>query len=302
VYHNEKKCGSSTNCPRIFKHLQIVHQCVQIREPNPFGLALLWLPEIKRIMAIHKLTLVVLCFFVSNMVANNIVASDEVASVVAEEMPLIHKEDFEDGLKFWRMTNDDVWKIVETKREGEISKSLRVTGKSKYQPPVRSPHSIAWLKEKFVGDFVLTVQAENTNYKAGGHRDLCLFWGRQDASHFYYVHFGATADAHSCQIFIVDGKPRTKITVDEVDGTPWGEGVEWHTLRVERTVGDGTIKVFFGDMKKPHMTAKDTTFAWGEVGIGTFDDNGNFDDFELRGISVEPQKRANTAPDTIKSD
>ena len=208
------------------------------------------------------------------------------------QLPLVHKDDFEKGLKAWQTTDDAFWKLIDIERDGKKTKSLRVTGKSKYKPPVRSPHSIAWLKDKHVSDFVLTVRAENTNYKAGGHRDLCLFWGRQDASHFYYVHFGAKADPHSCQIFIVDGKPRTKITVDEVKGTPWGEGREWHTLRVVRSVKDGTIQVFFDDMKKPHMTAKDKTFAWGQVGIGTFDDNGNFDEFELRGVAVKPPAKS----------
>jgi hypothetical protein len=40
-------------------------------------------------------------------------------------------------------------------------------------------------------------------------------------------------------------------------------------------------------MEKPLMTARDKTFTWGHVGLGTFDDHGNFDDFELRGIRVE---------------
>jgi hypothetical protein len=44
------------------------------------------------------------------------------------------------------------------------------------------------------------------------------------------------------------------------------------------------IKVFFDDMKTPIMMAKDDKFQWGQVGIGTFDDNGNFDNFELRGV------------------
>ena len=211
-------------------------------------------------------------------------------SLLAEELPLVFQDDFEQDLSGWQTTRDDVWKLVKLERAGSTTQVLRVTGKSAYQPPVRSPHSIAWVKGKRVGDFVLTVKAENTNHQAGGHRDLCLFWGRQDASHFYYVHFGAKADDHSCQIFIVDGKPRTKITVDEVPGTPWGEGRQWHTLRVERTLGDGLVKVYFDDMKKPHMTAKDTTFGAGEVGIGTFDDNGNFDDFELRG-KLAPTKK-----------
>lgn len=214
------------------------------------------------------------------------------ATAISADLPVLHRDDFEQGMKNWSTTDDAFWEIVDVEREGANTKALRVKGKSEYQPPVRSPHSIAWLKDRFVGDFVLTVKAENTNFKAGGHRDLCLFWGRQDASHFYYVHFGAEADPHSCQIFIVDGKPRTKITVDEVQGTPWGNDRAWHTLRVERTVEDGMIRVYFDDMKQPHMTAKDTSFTWGEVGIGTFDDNGNFDEFELKGIEVNPKKRA----------
>lgn len=222
-------------------------------------------------------------------------AADEPVAPTAQagkskKLPVVFNDGFEDGLKAWKTTDDEFWKIVEIDRNGKKTKALRVTGKSNYEPPVRSPHSIAWLKDKYVGDFVLTVKAENTNYKAGGHRDLCLFWGRQDASHFYYVHFGATADPHSCQVFIVNDKPRTKITVKEAKGTLWGENRQWHTLRVERSVRDGTIKVYFDDMKKPHMTAKDNTFRWGQVGIGTFDDNGNYDDFELRGAEVKPAR------------
>jgi hypothetical protein len=40
-------------------------------------------------------------------------------------------------------------------------------------------------------------------------------------------------------------------------------------------------------MKKPLMTATDTTFGAGLVGIGTFDDHGHFDDVVLRGERVK---------------
>jgi hypothetical protein len=43
------------------------------------------------------------------------------------------------------------------------------------------------------------------------------------------------------------------------------------------------MKVYFDNMEKPYMTAKDKTFTWGRIGIGTFDDHGNFDDVVLRG-------------------
>jgi hypothetical protein len=74
------------------------------------------------------------------------------------------------------------------------------------------------------------------------------------------------------------------ITVNQATGTPWTEG--WHRLKVIRKVEDGTIEVFFDSMDKPLMTAQDKTFAWGQVGIGTFDDHGNFDNVVLRGIKV----------------
>ena len=128
--------------------------------------------------------------------------------------PVLVKEDFEHGMDRWRTTDpkpkDGVWKIVDV--GGKQKHALRVTGPSKYEPPYRSPHSIALLKDVKVGDFELTADVQNTNKSAGPHRDLCIFWGYQDPSHFYYVHFGAKADPHACQIFIVNDAPRVMIT------------------------------------------------------------------------------------------
>ena len=64
-------------------------------------------------------------------------------------------------------------------------------GTSNYEPPFRSPPNFALLKDVTVGDFELTAKVQSTNVDAGPHRDMCIFWGYQDPSHFYYVHFGA---------------------------------------------------------------------------------------------------------------
>jgi hypothetical protein len=202
------------------------------------------------------------------------------------ELPVLFEDDFEHGMDRWETTDPDpaesVWRI-ESGGEREGNHVLRVTGPSKYEPPYRSPLSIAWIKDVKVGDFELTVRVQNTNVNAGPHRDLCIFWGRQDPSHFYYVHFGALSDPNACQIFIVNNAARTPITVDTATGTPWTEG--WHNIKVVRRVADGAIEAYFDDMTKPLMTARDTTFGAGQIGIGTFDDNGNFDDLVLRGES-----------------
>jgi hypothetical protein len=60
-------------------------------------------------------------------------------------------------------------------------------------------------------------------------------------------------------------------------------------VKVVRRVSDGTTEVYFDDMDGPMMTAHDNTFAWGRVGLGTFDDNGNWDDFKLHGVVVDPK-------------
>jgi hypothetical protein len=200
-----------------------------------------------------------------------------------KQLPVLYRDSFEKGFSQWETTDpdpkDSVWKIIEAGQPG--NHVLRCTGISKYQPKYRSPLSIAWLKDIEVTDFELTARVQETHIDAGPHRDLCICWGYQDPTHFYYVHLGAKADPHACQIFIVNDAPRTKITKNEAKGTPWTDG--WHNVRVTRRVDDGAMEVYFDNMREPYMTASDKTFTSGRVGIGTFDDHGNFDDIVLRG-------------------
>lgn len=204
-------------------------------------------------------------------------------------LPLLFEDDFEAGFDQWHPSDINldrrVWSIKHTDdaRRGHV---LRVSGKSRYQPPHRSPHSYAVVKNLAVRDFTLEAKVQNTNVNAGNHRDLCFFWGYQDPSHYYYVHLGAKPDPHSSQIFIVNGSPRKMITSNKSPGIPWGNG--WHDVKVTRDVDSGSVEVFFDDMDTPVLRAEDKTFTWGRVGIGTFDDHGNFDNFKVYGESVEP--------------
>jgi hypothetical protein len=217
-----------------------------------------------------------------------VLATSASLSNAHEPLPLVVAEGYEEGMGDWQTTDPEgrkpFWSIESLAMHGQKNHVMRVLGKSNYQPPQRSPHSIALRKDIVVGDFELVVDVQNTRVDAGPHRDLCLFWGYQDPSHFYYVHFGAKPDPHACQIFIVNDAPRTMITVDQAKGTPWTDG--WHRLKVVRNVESGMMKVYFDAMDKPLMTAQDRTFTWGQIGIGTFDDHGNFDNLVLRGVKV----------------
>lgn len=196
-------------------------------------------------------------------------------------LPLLFSEDFETGrAEHWEQSDPEAWKVV-AQDGNHVFSQFRA---SRDTTTVRSPFNRALVKDLIVGDAVIDVRLQST-VKDYDHRDMCLFFGFQDPSHLYYVHLGKKADDHANQIFIVNGQPRKKISTTSTAGTNWTDG--WHHARVVRRAEAGTIEVYFDDMEKPVMTATDKTFTWGQVGIGTFDDTGNFDDVAVYGKKVE---------------
>jgi rhodanese-related sulfurtransferase len=210
------------------------------------------------------------------------------------DLPLLYHAGFEDAevgspASDWKPTDPKAWKVGE-KDDDQFYSQFKA---SDYKPTHRSPFNYSLLKEAVVSDFVLEVRVQSTRAEYG-HRDACFFFGHQDPDHFYYVHIATRADDHANQVFIVNGKPRTKISKTSTTGTKWSEG--WHNVRIVRRVEPGTIEVYFDDMKKPIMTAVDKTFTHGHVGIGTFDDTANFDDFKLYGVKRAAQVERTKEP------
>jgi len=196
---------------------------------------------------------------------------------IAEELPLVFEEDFESGLDGWVMTDDAAWALVDS----DGGKALALQKSSDYNPKVRSPKSIARIADLNVTDFVLEAKLKQTG-REYGHRDLCVFFGYQDPSKFFYCHMATEADAHANSIFLVNDEARVSIAKERTDGTDWGKP-NFHTVRIERDTEAGTITVYFDDMKNPIMKAEDKSFTWGSIGFGSFDDIGHFDNIKIWG-------------------
>ena len=194
---------------------------------------------------------------------------------------ILFKEDFEGGVARWEPKDAAQWQHKAIGKEAHVFSQHKK--ETTYKPPHRSPTNIALLKDLSVGDFELTARVLST-HPDYGHRDAVIVFGYQDPAHFYYVHLGKQADDHANQIFIVNDAPRTKISITSTPGTNWTDN--WHNVKIVRTVETGTIEIYFDDMDKPVMTAKDKTFAWGRIGIGTFDDTSDWDDIVLKGVKV----------------
>lgn len=199
-----------------------------------------------------------------------------VVAVVLAQAALFEDSTFDNDAARWQPSDKNAWKVE--KVDGKTV--YHQFAQSKIKTPHRSPFNFSLVKDLPVTDFVLEAKARSTG-KDNPHRDMCVFFGYQDPAHHYYVHMAKAADDRANQIFIVNGKDREKISTTSTQGTAWDD--KWHDVKVVRTVADGGIAIYWDDMKTPIMTATDKTFAWGQVGLGSFDDTGMWTGVKLTG-------------------
>ena len=173
-------------------------------------------------------------------------------------------------------TDPDEWSIS---RGEEENFALDFSGKNEYVPEFRSPHSITLISNLKLSNFIMEADILQTG-REYGHRDMCLFFGFQDPSHYYYAHMASQSDENAHNIFIVNNAPRTNISFISNEGINW-EDKKWHKIRLVRNIEEGTIRLFFNDMEEPVMEARDTTFTKGYIGFGSFDDSRRIDNIKI---------------------
>lgn len=205
--------------------------------------------------------------------------------ILCQNYPLVYENDFEQAssLADFEFTDESAWQLTTT----DGGKALELFGKSDYESRVRSPFNIAVLKTVKVGNFILEAELKQTG-REYDHRDMCLFFGINDATNFYYIHIASAADENAHNVFIVNDEPRININAKTTSGIDWGTG--WNKIRLERDVVAGSIKLFFNDMAQPIMEANDMHFVNGYVGFGSFDDTGMIDNIKLWGEVTNSKK------------
>lgn len=179
----------------------------------------------------------------------------------------------------WKFSDATAWKW----QPSDAGKELILLKQNAYQPPYRSPVNLAWFEAREWSSFILTLECQLASF-TDGNNDLCIAFGGTAPDSFYYIHLGEKADAAHHQIHIVQQADRKPITTYRNEGTPWKKDT-WHKVKIVRNADTGDIAVWFDDAAQPLLTAKDTTFEWGKIGLGSFDDEGRFRNIRLRGTS-----------------
>lgn len=187
--------------------------------------------------------------------------------------------DFEHGgLEDWYLAVPADWQII----GGKNKHVLRLDKAGPVGANPRRPVKMALLKPACVGSFQLDVRVKRDPIQAT-EGDVLVIFGFQDKLHFYYAHLSSddgNVAVHN-GIFRVNGGDRERIA--GTGAAPALPDENWHEIRVLRDVESGEIKLFVDDDEEPRFETTDRTHTYGLVGVGSFDNTGEFDDLRLQG-------------------
>lgn len=173
----------------------------------------------------------------------------------------------------WSFGDRNAW---EWRGEGDGT-TLVLKNKSDFKPVVRSPFNLAWFDGGEWESFTLEMEVRLDLFNEGNN-DVCIAFGKESDTRFYYAHLGENADQVHLQIHLVDDADRKAITLKGTKALPWEPG-KWHKVKLRRESEKGTIQVWFdGGLV---LTAEDKTLGKGKVGLGSFDDLGSFRKVEI---------------------
>ena len=179
----------------------------------------------------------------------------------------------------WEPLAPGHWSVTES----ENRKVLHLHRNAPQRPPVRRPGMYILSPDGNLKDVVLTCRVKTLRPPEIKNRDICILFGFQDDTHFYYAHISSASDGQVHNVIMrVDGNSRTRINQEPLPEPLLAD--VWHTVSVEhRSSGEITVQVD----GKTIMTAHDTTYPAGRVGLGSFDDTALFTDFSIRQLASQ---------------
>ncbi|TAM78847.1 MAG: hypothetical protein EPN47_20935 [Acidobacteria bacterium] len=158
----------------------------------------------------------------------------------------------------------------------------------------RRPLQFARIKNVNVGSFDLSIKVRREG------SSMIIVFNYVDTLHFYYTHISrdrGTAQPVHNGIFLVDGAPRRRIAGTEAQ--PALPDMKWHTIRVVRNVKSGLIQVYSDVQQTPLFSVIDHHFTCGQIGLGSFDETGDFTDLKIKSSDAGCTPQAPNSPQTL---
>lgn len=191
----------------------------------------------------------------------------------------------------WLFRTPGLWKVAGESDRRYLQLSPPRTRRPTLPGP-RRPQEYAIYKPYEFRSFSLSCFVRVDDDTNNSTRDACIIFGRQDDTHFYYVHLSDVSDATHNTIMRVAGSTRQAIIPAIGRTKPVMVDSQWHKVDILRNADTGLIQVFVDarDEKasKPYLEATDKAYEWGFVGLGSFDHNTSFARILVEGEGRKP--------------
>jgi hypothetical protein len=115
-------------------------------------------------------------------------------------------------------------------------------------------------------------------------KSLIIVYAYRDPAHFDYAHLSvdtATAQPHHNGIFHVYGGERVRIS-SEAGPPAFASTGRWHHVVFDYDGAKGTVSVAVDGKSIPALHAVDLSLSDGKIGIGSFDETGEFKSVVIR--------------------
>lgn len=168
----------------------------------------------------------------------------------------------------WVVPSAQDWKVT----EDSGSPMLQLLVGREPAPGPRRPGQFALMEMTPVSQVTMEADVRPTK------RSLIIVYAYQDPAHFDYVHFSvdtAVKQAVHNGVFHVYGGERVRISARD-GAAAFGSINRWFHIKVQWDGSTGEVRGFVDGQAVPALHAVDLSLTKGRVGIGSFDETGDF--------------------------
>ncbi len=159
---------------------------------------------------------------------------------------------------------------------------LKVAGEPAAGQP-RRPQKYAILNSKPYRK--VTVEAEMKH----NARSLMIVYAWQDKDHYNYAHIStdeaAKQNVHKGMFHVFSGE---RVRMSALDGAASFATEEWTPVKLTFDGDTGKCSVEVNGKRNPSLEAVDMSLRWGQVGLGSFNETGDFRNVKITGETREP--------------
>jgi hypothetical protein len=120
-------------------------------------------------------------------------------------------------------------------------------------------------------------------------RSLIIVYAWQDETHYDYAHISLDAAAaqnvHNGMFHIFGGE---RVRMSSLEGPGSLPTQDWTPVKLVFDGETGRCYVEVSGRRNPSLDAVDLSLRWGRVGLGSFDETGDFRNLKVSGVAREP--------------